>query len=171
VIIPVIDSYFPDGINVGSKADWCKIREQILNPQANGTTLMYSEHEDLKPWEKAFLGEVPLLTTSVFWQCLVGVVAALSQTYVTASQLRSQNPEQYSHWRLVFPLVVMFVLGLSWNLLAKASKIRILLRQNKGQPAYNDNLLWAQSLALTFFKITMALGLAMIIIRMILSRP
>jgi len=128
-----------------------------------------TEDEHLRSWEKAFLGEKPLLATSVSWQCTVGVFFALSQIYLSAMGLHARRPELYSRWWIAFPFLVIAVLCLSWNFLAKASKIKALLRQNTGQPAYDDNLLSAQSLSLTFFMIMVGLGVAMIIVQMIFT--
>jgi hypothetical protein len=124
----------------------------------------------LKPWELAFLGEKPLLTTSVFWQCTIGVLFALTQIYFSAVQLRIREPEIYSRWWPLFAVLVIAVLCLSWYFVAKAATIRALLRSNKGQPAYEDYLSSAKSLALNYFTLTMGLGLAILIARMIFGR-
>ena len=129
--------------------------------------------ENLKPWESAFLGEIPLLKTSVFWQCTTGLLYALTQIYFSAKELHTHEPEIYliySRWRLLFPVLVIAVLCLSWNFLMKASKVRTLLRQNKGQSAYHDYLLSAKSLALRYVTVTLGLGLALNIARMIFVR-
>ena len=126
--------------------------------------------ESLKPWEKAFLGDEPLVTTSVFWQCTIGVIFALTQIYLTATFLHSRNPKLYSRWWPVFPFATVAILLLSWNFLAKAAKMKLFLRENRDKPDYNDNLLSAKSLAVNFFTITMLLGLAMIILRLFI-RP
>ena len=129
---------------------------------------MPSAVENLGPWEKAFLGKKPLLATSVFWQCATGVFFAFLQIYVSAVQLRLHKPGLYSRWWLVFPVLVIAVLTLSWIFLARASRFRVLLLRNVGQSAYRDNLLSAQSLTVGFFRATMGLGLALIVGRRVL---
>ena len=131
---------------------------------------MSTNHENLKPWELAFLGEKPLLTTSVFWQCTIGMLFALTQIYFSAVLLRTHEREIFSRWWPLFAVLVGAVLGLSWNFLAKASTIRTLLRKNKGQPGYEAYLSSAKSLALNYFTLTMGLGLAILIARMIFGR-
>jgi hypothetical protein len=121
--------------------------------------------DNLKPWEKAFLGEEPLLTTGVFWQCAIGIICALSQIYFTATQLHLQNPKLFSRWWVVFLFLIIVVLYLTGQFLVKASEIKSRLRKNSDQLAYNENLLAAQSLTLNFFRITMGLAIAVIIPR------
>jgi hypothetical protein len=124
-------------------------------------------HENLKPWESAFLGEKPLLTTSVFWQCTTGALFTLTQIYFSGVQLRTREPEIYSRWWPLFAVLVFTLFCLSWIFLAKASRMRALLRKNKGQPEYEDCLVSAKSLALTYFILTMGFGLALSIARLI----
>ena len=126
--------------------------------------------ENLKPWESAFLGEIPLLKTSVFWQSTTGVLYALTQIYFSAAQLHTYEPEIYSRWWPLFAVLVIAVLCLSWYFLTKASKVRTLLRQNKGLSAYHDYLLSAKSLAVNYFVVTMGSGLALNIARWIFIR-
>jgi hypothetical protein len=130
-----------------------------------------TSHENLKPWELAFLGAKPLLKTSVFWQCTTGLLYALTQIYFSATLLHTHEPKIYSRWWPLFAVLVIAVLCLSWNFLTKASKLRALLQQNKGQPAYEDYLSSAKSLALNYFTLTMGLGLAILIARFVYGWP
>ncbi|HSY63269.1 MAG TPA: hypothetical protein VK829_01655, partial [Terriglobales bacterium] len=93
-----------------------------------------------------------------------------TQIYFSAVLLRTHEREIFSRWWPLFAVLVGAVLGLSWNFLAKASTIRTLLRKNKGQPGYEDYLSSAKSLALNYFTLTMGLGLAILIARMIFGR-
>jgi putative Mn2+ efflux pump MntP len=129
-----------------------------------------TDREHLKYWEKAFVGEAPLFATAVFWQCAVGLAYALSQIYFAAAQLHSRSPILYTHSWIAFPLLMIFVLYLFWNFLAKASKIKTLLKQDKTQPAYDDNLVSAKSSALNFFLQMMGLGIAILITRAIFMK-
>jgi hypothetical protein len=123
----------------------------------------------LAPLERAYLGEVPLWATSVFWQCAVALVYPLFYICLAAVQLHSRKPELFSRLWFVFPILVGVLIYLTWRFLGKAAKLRLRLREAQGTPQYDDCLWSAKSLTSMFVRTAFIFGIAVIILLMILE--
>lgn len=115
-------------------------------------------------WERAYLGNTPLLTTSVFWLCIGAVFYTLSYTYLVAVHLHSRDPQLFA--RVGFGLAIPIIAVVYWlsKFIRKAATIRSLLRGSKGGTEYLEHLQAAKSLTMAFFYRTMGLGIVMSLI-------
>ena len=136
----------------------------------DGLAFMSGQRGELDDVERAYLGGVSPLKTSVFWQCLMGLLYTSSQIYFVAMILQRHQPELFARLWVLFATLGMVLLWSVWDIVRRAAKIKRQLRETVGTTAYTDNLLQAKALTVGFFRRTVGLGIAASIVLLFLKR-